>query len=499
MSENLTYKTVHGIKWNYFSTLITSILQIGYTAVMARLLNPAAFGLIAMSGLVLRFGSYFAQMGIERALIQKKEINEEVISSSFTISLFLGIIFFILTWFLSPLSLYVFNNEKVVIIVKVMALSFFIIALSTTSSGLLKRDLNFRSIAVIEVTSYILGYICVGITMAFLGYGVWSLVFAALCQGFFNAIIAYVYVRHKLRFTFKLKNYKPLFSFGSKVTIISFFEFIGGSLDTLLIGRFLGASLLGIYNRAFMIVNLPLQNLNTSITKVLFPSFSIIQNEKQRLKNAFISSLSVSAFFLIPICILISISSKEVVLILLGEKWKASIGILRVLAIVAPFYLMSNYMGVLFESMAKLKVKLIFQISFVILLSIVLLSTVHFGLLYAALGLLGSAIIYHLGYLYLTKILLSLNFKEIIYTYYPAIIASLITGIFVLILNYILIKVSLNIVIRFLLQFLSFAGIFLILLKFPFTNGIKKILNDRIVSTFKDNIFIKIGKKLGFV
>ena len=91
MSENLTYRTVHGIKWNYFSTLITAILQIGYTAIMARLLAPAAFGLIAMAGLILRFGSYFAQMGIERALIQKKEINEEDIRSSFTISLFLGI------------------------------------------------------------------------------------------------------------------------------------------------------------------------------------------------------------------------------------------------------------------------------------------------------------------------------------------------------------------------------------------------------------------------
>ena len=186
MSENLTYKTVHGIKWNYFSTLITSVLQIGYTAVMARLLEPAAFGLVAMAGLVLRFGSYFAQMGIERALIQKKEVNEEDIRASFTISLSLGIIFFMLTWFLSPLALYVFNNEKVIIIVKVMALSFFITALSTTSSGLLKRDLNFRSIAVIEVTSYILGYLCIGITMAFLGYGVWSLVFAALKPGIFQ-------------------------------------------------------------------------------------------------------------------------------------------------------------------------------------------------------------------------------------------------------------------------------------------------------------------------
>ncbi len=136
MDKNLTYKTVHGIKWNYFSTFITAAMQIGYTATMARLLEPAAFGLVAMAGVILRFGSYFAQMGIERAVIQKKELSKEEIRSSFTLSVLLGIIFFILIWFLAPLALYIFNNEKVVLVVKIMAFSFLITGLSTTSLGL---------------------------------------------------------------------------------------------------------------------------------------------------------------------------------------------------------------------------------------------------------------------------------------------------------------------------------------------------------------------------
>ena len=204
-------------------------------------------------------------------------------------------------------------------------------------------------------------------------------------------------------------------------------------------------------------------------------------------------------FFLIPICVWFSVSAKEIVMIILGEKWQASIEILRILAIVTPFYLMSTYTGVLLEATAHLKVKLIFQTSFVILLGIVLLSTVHYGLLYAALGLLGSAVIYHMGYLYMTKLLFSLNIKEIIYTYYPAILATLITWILIFFLHLIFIKIGLNIVIRFILQFIIFTCIFLMLLKFPFTYRIKKILNERIVNVFKENVFIKIGKKLGFV
>ena len=335
--------------------------------------------------------------------------------------------------------------------------------------------------------------------MAVLGYGVWSLVFAALSQAFFAAIIAYIFVKHSLKFTFELKHFKPLFSYGSKVTIISFFEFIGGSLDTLLIGRFLGASFLGIYNRALMLVNLPLQNLYNSITRVLFPSFSKIQSDRLKLKEAFLSSFTVSTFFLIPLCVWFSVSAREIVLVILGDKWKEAIDVLRILALVTPLYLMSSFMGTLLEAVAYLKVKLIFQISFVILLSIVLFSVVPYGLIYAAVGLLGSAVIYHLGYLYLTKLLISFNIKEIVLVYNPSIIASLITGIFVLVIHLILIKLNSGLIFRFSLQCLFFAGSFLVLLRFPFTSGIKKILKEKVFDNLGNNIIVKIGKRLGFV
>ena len=435
----------------------------------------------------------------ELAVIQKKEINEEDIRSSFTLSVFLGLIFFLLLWLLAPFALYVFNNEKVVIIVKVMALSFFISGLSTTSLGLLKRNLNFRSIAIIEIASYILGYLGIGITMAILGFGVWSLVFAALSQSLFAAFIAYVFVRHNLKFTFNVKHYKPLFSFGSKVTIISFFEFIGGSLDTLFIGRFLGASLLGFYNRASMIINLPLLNLNNSITKVLFPSFSLIQNDKSKLKNAFLSAFSVSSFFLIPICIWVSVSAKEVVLIILGPKWHASIQILRILALVTPFYMFNNYMGILFEATAYLKMKLIFQILYVILLSCVLFIMLPYGIFYIALGLLASIIIQHIGYLYLTKSLLFLNLREIFSAYYPALITSLILGLSIHLINFISIKIHIGLILRFCLQFLFFIGTILILLRLPFLNEIKEILNERILINLSNNIVVRFIKRFNFV
>src|SRR3989337_3318800 len=133
MNESLSSKTFHGLKWSYISTITNAVLQIGFTAVMARLLEPRAFGLVAMAGVVLRFGSYFAQMGVAQALIQKKDVSNEDIRAAFTSALFLGVLFFGLFWIAAPLAVYVFNNEEVIPVLRLMALSFVLTGLSTTA------------------------------------------------------------------------------------------------------------------------------------------------------------------------------------------------------------------------------------------------------------------------------------------------------------------------------------------------------------------------------
>lgn len=159
---------------------------------MARLLDPAAFGLVAMSGVVLRFGSYFAQMGIGPALVQKENLSAEDISAGFTSCFLLSIIFFILAWLLAPLSTYLFDNTALIPIIRVMALSFVLTGLSTTATSLLRRNLEFGSLAIIDIASYALGYGAVGVVLAFNGFGVWSLVVAALSQGVLSASLAYL-------------------------------------------------------------------------------------------------------------------------------------------------------------------------------------------------------------------------------------------------------------------------------------------------------------------
>lgn len=429
MSYNLTTKTLHGLKWSYLSTVTTSILQIGFTAIMARLLDPTAFGLIAMAGVILRFGSYFAQMGVGSALIQRKDISDEEIRAAFTSSICLGMLFFFLVWFLAPLAIYIFNNQKLIPIIRVMALSFVITGLSTTALSLLRRDLEFRSLAITEILSYVLGYGMIGITMAYNGFGVWSLVAGALSQSALLAIFSYLFSRHTLSFIYRWQYYKPLYSFGGRVSVISFFEFLGSNLDTLAIGNFIGATSLGIYNRAFMLVNLPAQYLTSSFSRVLFPSFSRIQKEIERLKKAYLSTIMVFSAILLPTCVGIAVASQEIVLLILGEKWIAAIPVLQILAIAASFSLLSHFGGIFCEATATLNIKLLIQIIYVIILGVLFFMMKDFGISEFAMALAIAEFIRFIAYLFIVKQICGITGAEYVQAYSPSIISALIIGI----------------------------------------------------------------------
>ncbi|UOQ76610.1 oligosaccharide flippase family protein [Hymenobacter sp. 5516J-16] len=301
-ASNLTTAAVNGVKWSTAATITISLLQIGYTATMARLLTPAAFGLVALAGVILRFGSYFAQMGMEQAIIQKPEITRADVRAAFTSSLGLGILFAGALALGAPLAAGIVRAPEVVPVVRMLAVGLLLTGFNATALSLLRRRMKFRTLAIIEVTSYVVSYAALGIGLAFQGFGVWSLVAAMLGQGVLLTILSYAAERHDLRLLFDWETYRPLVEYGGRMSAISFLEFLTGSLDTLLIGRLLGAAALGIYSRGWMLIGLPVYLLTTSVSKVVFPSFSQMQTDRPRLKTVYLSSITLIAALVIPIC-----------------------------------------------------------------------------------------------------------------------------------------------------------------------------------------------------
>ena len=361
--------TVRGIKWTTAAAVVTALLQVGYTAIMARLLSPAAFGLVAMAGVVLRFGSYFAEMGLGHALVQRPRITPEDIRATFTASLVLGGGVALLVAVLAPLAVFFFKDAAVVPLVRVMALGFVVLSVGTTSTSLLRRELRFNLLAKLEVLAYVLGYGGVGVGCALSGAGVWSLVAASLAQQLLLSLFTYAAIRHSLRPLGGWHHYAPLLGYGSRVSVISFLEFINSNLDTLLIGRLLGPALLGIYNRAFMLLFLPSYFLANSIGKVAFPAFSQIQHDVPRLRRMYLSGTTLAASLLIPTCAGVAIAAPELVRLLLGPGWEASVPVLRVLCVAIPLNLTTMFAGIVADARANLRQKIWLNMQYIVVLS----------------------------------------------------------------------------------------------------------------------------------
>jgi O-antigen/teichoic acid export membrane protein len=429
MSQNLSTRILHSIKWTTMATVAIAAMQIGYSALMSRLLTPADFGLVAMAGVVLSFGSYFAQMGLEQALVQRSELSDEDVRVAFTVSVLLGITCTTLLWCIAPLVPLYFHNPHVVPILRVMAVSLLITGSSATAISLLKRRMAFETLSKMEVTSFVIAYGGVGLGMAFSGYGVWSLLGATITQGVLLGVLAYWNVRHSIRPLFDWEVFKPLFAFGGRVSVISFLEFLGANLDQLFIGRLLGVRMVGIYNRAFMLVYLPVHNMTTSIARVLLPAFSTLQNDRPRLRQAYLTILSLTSYVVVPTCVGIATSAAPLVQVMLGDQWLEAIPIIKIVAFIVGLNMLSTFGGILFESLADLNFKLVLQGSYVVIQALLMIYASRFGLVGLTSAMLVGEILRHSAYLIAGQRLLNYTLLDIFFTYLPAMFTSTVIGV----------------------------------------------------------------------
>lgn len=358
---SLVAKTLSGMRWTTLAMVTNVGFNLGYTAVMARLLAPSAFGLIAMAQIAIRFLSYFAQLGVSPALVQKPELSERDIRAAFTLSVGINALLFALMWLLAPLAAGFFNTPEVTPILRGLSTAFLFSGFSVISLGLLRRNLKFKQLAVVEITSYILGYGVVGIGSALQGYGVWSLVFAVIGQEAVTLALSYAFVRHSLRPVFAWVDIRHFLHYGGKYSVIGFLEYIGANVDSLLIGRWYGETALGFYNRAQMLVKLPMHHIGTAITKVLFPVLSSAQNDKHKLAHAYLAGWVLLGSLAASISLALIPAASDAVLTLLGPQWTAAIPIVEIAALAVPFAFLTVLSGIVCDAQGLLWPKLAIQ------------------------------------------------------------------------------------------------------------------------------------------
>ncbi len=356
---SLAKKTLTGLSWTTSATFVNVALQIGYTSWISKILSPEEFGLMALAMVVLNFGAHFSKMGIGQALVQKEELHASDIRAAFTLGLLFSTFIFSIIYFSAPFIAVYFESEVLVEILQLMGLSLVVSGFSIVSGNLLRREMKFKQTSLINIASFVLSYPILGIVLALNGWGVWSLVYAALFQVTFNALVQYILKPHSIVPTFKASHFSPILSYGSKISLNGIIAYLMGNLESVFIARYIGKATLGYYNRAHLLVYLPAYYIQQSLTSVLFPAFSKLQKQKEKLQKAYSDIVTLTGMILIPVCFGMLVAAKECVYIILGDGWEPSVPILQLLCLIVPFNLLIVYSGIVCDALGVLKEKII--------------------------------------------------------------------------------------------------------------------------------------------
>lgn len=456
--SNLKDITVRGVFWNAISRVSTIAIQFLITVILARLLTPADFGLAAMGIIYVGLLLVVNEMGIAAPIIQKKDIREQHLSSSFWASIVMGSIICGISILISPLLAYFFDNEQIEMVVSILSLGFIFGSVGIVQKAQLHRELNFKKIAVIEIGAIVCSGM-VSIIMAINGFGVWSIVWGGIIHNIMLSVLVWKASPWRPKWMFHLKSFKELFSFGLNVMGANFVNYARANIDNLIVGKCLGSSALGIYSMAFNLATTPVQKTTSIITKVMFPAFSKIQNDNQRIQQAYLKIITYVSIISFPALALLFIIAPEFVNVVFGERWIEAVVPLRILCPAGALMSIGAAVGSVLLAKGRSDIELKWNLFYISAFIIVLMIAYRFGIVGIAIGVLSLYIIGTPIIQYITNSLIELSFRKYLQALWPATLSSMcmliVVSLFRWALAYVLVPES----ILFLIIVLSVGGL----------------------------------------
>jgi O-antigen/teichoic acid export membrane protein len=329
--NDLKEKTIRGGFARLCAQAATFLLRVGSLMILARLLDPKDFGLLSMVTAFTGVLSLFRDFGLSSATVQRATITEEQISTLFWINILVGGALALLTVVSAPMLAAFYHEPRLSAVTIALAAGFLINAAGVQHSALLQREMRFTALAVINIAALILSS-AIAILGAKAGYGYWALVAMN--------IVSPVVITLGLCLTSKWVpgiprrhvGIRSMIRFGGTITLNTAVVYIASNFEKVLLGRFWGVEAIGIYGRAYQLVNIPTDNLNSAAGEVAFSALSRLQDDPARLRNYFLKGYSAVLALTLPITIACALFAEDIVFVLLGPKWKGAATILRLLA-----------------------------------------------------------------------------------------------------------------------------------------------------------------------
>lgn len=349
--ERLSQKVVHAGVWVFTLRIINRLFGLTRTIVLARLLAPNDFGLFGIAILALSSLESFSKTGFDQALIQRKEETISYLDTAWTIQVLRGVILGIILFFAAPLVGTFFGEPRAVLIVRILGLAELIRGLRSVGIVYFRKDLEFHKQFIYKFSGTVAD-LAVALPAAFVLRSVWALVFGLLARNVVRSVFSYIVHSFRPSFVLDIDKARELIDFGRWIMGLSIVTFIATKGDDIFLGRVLGSTALGLYQLAFRISNLTATEIAKVISKVTFPAYSKIQENKDKLKKGFVNTLNVLINFTFPLTIVIILFSYSFVNLFLGEQWLPMVRSMQILAL-AGFIRSISATGVIFKSVGR--------------------------------------------------------------------------------------------------------------------------------------------------
>jgi O-antigen/teichoic acid export membrane protein len=382
----LRSKVASGIRWGIIISIATQVGRITFMLALMRLLGPRNFGIVGQAGVVIAVAQIFVHFGLAANIVQRPRLEQGEVGTAFWLNVALGLLLAAMMVLGAPLLSAFFKTEELTAVVRVLSISLVLKGMTIVPTALLTRNMRFRSIAVVEITSTFVSGV-LGIGAAAMGADYWALVIQAVSlEAIYLVLITYINGLPDL--TWSATTARSLWSFSSRIMGADLVNYVSGNFDKLVVARFLGATALGLYSLAFRVLQLTLAVCG-QVGRVVLPTFARLQDDRERLARTFVAVTESVSLAVFPAMTLIILVAPIAIPVILGEAWSDAIVPLQLISAMTIPWILISFMGPLTVAVGRPDCEFYFSV----VVMVAMLVAIPIGLLWGIVGVAASYLI----------------------------------------------------------------------------------------------------------
>lgn len=353
--------------------LVTIVLNI----ILARLLSPDDYGILAILNVFIVLTQVLTQHGINNALVQKQNLTEKDYSTGLILSMALSVVLYFVLFGISPFIAYFYENPNITVYLRVLALSIFPVSLNAVFMAILMKTMQFRKIMIIGIVSSILACM-LGVFLAYIGFGIWSLIIQQIMSNVLQSVLLLILVRWRYAICFSKSSASFILRYGGAISIAAIIDNLYYDLESLVVGKWFSKSLLGFYTNARTYPLRVISSVKDTIAGVVFPAMSKVAEQQKEIKKLAQASIRLFSFVVFPAMTGLALIAKEFVVVLLTEKWLPIVFPMQMFCIAFAFLSISSPNIQVIKALGKAKMNLYIEIirKIIIFLSLVIVIAV---------------------------------------------------------------------------------------------------------------------------